>query len=75
LVVNWHLGHLRVFAFVGEQQVRHAHLDVVGFAHKDRDRLVLRLPAEAADRSVIAGVIEVARDVQAVALVGDRGGI
>src|ERR1019366_2392939 len=41
-----------------EQQVRDAHLHVVGFTRKDVQRLVLCLPAETADRAIVAVVVE-----------------
>src|SRR5207302_6194764 len=44
--------------FLREQLIADAHLHVVGLAGEDLQRLVLRLPAEAADRSVVAVVIE-----------------
>src|SRR5215468_8092192 len=42
---------------LGEQLVGDAHLDVVGLAGKHRDRLVLRLPAEARDGAVVAAAV------------------
>ena len=45
-------------AFVDERFIRHSLLDVISFAGKDHQRLVLRLPAEASDRAVVAAGIE-----------------
>ena len=52
-----------------EQQVGDAHLYVVGLAGKDVQRLILRLPAETADRAIVAVVIEGAGDAEVVVTV------
>ena len=41
-----------------EQLVGDAHLDVVGLAREQQQRLVLRLPAEARDRAVVAVAVD-----------------
>ena len=51
-------------AFVGEELVGDALLDVVGFAGEDQQGFVLRLPAEAGDGTIVAGVIGSARDTE-----------
>ena len=53
----------RCFVALGrEQLVGDAHLDVVGLAGEQQQRLVLRLPAEPRDRAVVAVVVGLAAD-------------
>ena len=60
VVANWHSG---VCVALGlEQLVGDAHLDVVGLAGEQQQRLVLRLPAEARDGAVIAVAVRLTRD-------------
>ena len=51
-------------AFVRKQFIRYALLNVVGFAGEHRQRLVLRLPAEARDGAVVAAGIETAANAK-----------
>ena len=61
------VGHRRELAGRGlvtlglEQLVGDAHLDVVGLAGEEQQRLVLSLPAEAGDRAVVAVAVRAAR--------------
>jgi len=48
-------------AFLREQFVADPHLHVVGLASEDLQRLVLSLPAETADRAIVAVVVEKCR--------------
>ena len=48
------LAGRRLVALGLEQLVGDAHLDVVGLAREQQQRLVLRLPAEARDGAVVA---------------------
>src|SRR5215472_5764988 len=66
-VVWFALVEVAIDVFLGRLRkhvVCHAHLDVVGFAGENRDRLVLRLPAESRDRAVIPAAIGNARDAE-----------
>jgi hypothetical protein len=51
-----------LLALLLEQLVRDAHLDVVGLAREHQQRLVLGLPSEPGNRSIIAIVVRVPRD-------------
>ena len=57
---NWQL--VGFIAFGRECLVADSHLDVVGLAREDQQRLVLRLPAEAGDRPVVAVVVGLTGD-------------
>ena len=70
----------RFVALLLEHFVRDALFDVVGFAGKNSERLVLRLPAQAADGSCVAFPVRMAGDAQrpleiqvSVFVVEDRG--
>src|SRR5208337_2945420 len=54
------------WTILGKEQIADPHLDVVGLAGKNVQRLVLRLPTEAADSAVVAVVIEGAGNSQVV---------
>src|SRR5262249_27382478 len=51
-------------AFVGELLVGHPLLYVIGFADKDEQRLVLRLPAKAGHSAVVATAVQLSTDSQ-----------
>ena len=61
-----HLVFAGQWAILCEQQVGDTHLHVVGFAGKDVQRFVLRLPAETADGAIVAIAIESAGDAEIV---------
>src|SRR5262252_9630974 len=65
------LAARRLLALLGEELVRDALLDVVRLAREDQERLVLRLPAEARDRAVVAAGVGRASDVDAVGTAAD----
>src|SRR5262249_23297983 len=58
-VVGHRLELAGFFTFLGEELVADALLDVVSLAGEQQERLVLGLPAEARDRSVVAVAIRV----------------
>src|SRR5439155_2787082 len=65
---------LRLVALLREQLVGDAHLDVVGLAREEQERLVLRLPPEPRDGPIIAVVVRGARDPDPVRPAGDTEG-
>ena len=58
-VANWQAGVSS--RSVWNSSLRDAHLDVVGLAGEQQQRLVLRLPAEAGDGAVVAVVVGLTR--------------
>ena len=51
-------------AFVVGCLIRHSLFDVISFAGKDQQRLVLRLPAETRNRPIVAAGVESAADTE-----------
>ena len=64
----------RLVALLWEQLIGNSHLDVVGLAREEQERLVLRLPPESRDGAVVAVVVGGTRDSDAVRPAGDAEG-
>src|SRR5215813_12658106 len=66
-VVRFAYGLMSLWRFVcrlRKEVIRHARFHVVGFAGKNHDRLVLRLPAKPRDRSIISASVRHSNDAQ-----------